>query len=118
MTATTKHAPSRRFVRKVGHFLWHFVQMCMACCVGGAILSFAFFGGAALIGYPDLIGEAPYLSTLVLAINVSLAMVGWMRFRHHGWQSTLVMGAAPMTLGIILIALGLAPSRPARCSSG
>jgi hypothetical protein len=79
----------------------------MACCIGGVILSVAFFGGAALIGYPDLVVQASVLSTLVLAINVSIPMVAWMRFRHHEWRPTLEMGAATMGLGIILAAAGL-----------
>src|SRR5829696_1255978 len=106
MTTTMKDAPPRTFLRKVGHFLWHYVQMCLAMCVGGAILSVAFFGGAALIGYPHLILQAPVFSTLVLAINLSLAMVAWMRFRRHAWRPTLEMGSATTGLGIVLITMG------------
>jgi len=69
-------------------------------------LGFAFFGGAALIGYPDLILEAPFFSTLMLAIILTVPMVGWMRFRHHEWRPSLEMGGATMGLGIALIALG------------
>ena len=106
MTTTTKRAPPSTFLRKVGHFLWHYVQMCMACCVGGVTLGIAFFGGAALIGYPDLIVQAPFFSTLVLAIILTVPMVAWMRFRHHEWRPSLEMGSATMGLGIALIALG------------
>jgi hypothetical protein len=105
-TTTTKRTPPRTFLRKVGHFLWHYLQMCMACCLGGVTLGFAFFGGAALIGYPDLILKAPFFSTLVLAIVLTVPMVAWMRFRHHEWRPTLEMGSATMGLGIVLIALG------------
>ena len=105
-TTPTKRAPPRTFLRKVGHFLWHFVQMCLVMCAGGAILTFVFFGGAALLGYPDLFAQAPYLATLVLAINLSVAMVAWMRFRHHEWQPTLEMAGTSMATGIVLIALG------------
>ena len=106
MTTTRNHSPSGRLVRKVGHFLWHYVQMCLVMCAGGAILTFAFFGGAALLGYPDLFTQVPYLATLVLAINLSVAMVAWMRFRHHEWQPTLEMAGTSMATGIVLIALG------------
>jgi hypothetical protein len=83
MTTTTKRAPPRAFLRKVGHFVLHYLEMCMACCIGGVTLGLAFFGGAAFIGYPNLIVQAPVFSTLVLAIILTVPMVAWMRFRHH-----------------------------------
>lgn len=107
-TSTTKRTANQQGLpAKVGHFFLHFGEMCLGMCVGAMVLSFAFFGGAALIGYPDLIAQAPVLSTLVLAINFTLPMVGWMRFRGHEWRPTLEMGSATMVLGIALIALGL-----------
>ena len=72
----------------------------------GVTLGIAFFGGAALIGYPDLIGQAPVFSTMALAIILSLSMAAWMRFRHRGWRPSLEMGGATMGLGIGLVALG------------
>jgi hypothetical protein len=105
-TAYTKRASPRAFLRKAGSFLLHYLEMCLACCVGGVTLGFAFFGGAALLGYPDLIVRAPYFSTLMLAVILTVPMVAWMRFRHHGWRPSLEMGAATMGLGVVLIALG------------
>ena len=111
---TTKHTANQGgLAAKVGRFLWHFVQMCLACCVGGVILGVAFFGGAALVGYPDLIGQAPVFSTLVLAVIVAVPMAAWMRFRHHEWRPTLEMAAAPMALGIVLVTAGLLGIVPA-----
>jgi hypothetical protein len=69
-------------------------------------LGIAFFGGAALLGYPDLIVQAPVFSTLMLAIILTVPMVAWMRFRHHAWRPTLEMGSATMGLGIVLIVMG------------
>ena len=76
-------------------------------CLGALILSVAFFGGAALIGYPDLIAQASVFSTLVLTINFTLPGVAWMRLRRHEWRLTLEMAGTSMALGILLIAGGL-----------
>lgn len=76
MTTTTRGGPPRVFLRKVGHFLLHYLQMCMECCVGGVTLGVEFFGGAALIGYPDLIVQAPVFSTLALAVILTVPMGG------------------------------------------
>jgi energy-converting hydrogenase Eha subunit A len=116
MTTTARGTSSRTVLRKAGRFLWHYVQMCMAMCLGAALLSLAFFGGAALIGYPDLLGRAPLFSTLVFAVNLSLPMIAWMRFRRHEWRPTLEMAGATMGLGIFFItasSFGLIPASDA-----
>jgi hypothetical protein len=95
--------PSR--LSQIEHFVWHFVQMCLACCIGGFTLCFLFFGGAALTGYPDLIHNFPELSTLVIAFLLVLPMAAWMRFRGMEWRPTLEMAAAPIVLGVLLIGL-------------
>ena len=69
-------------------------------------MGIAFFGGAALLGYPDLIAQAPFFSTLMVTIILTVPMVAWMRFRHHGWRPSLEMGSATMGLGIIVTVLG------------
>ena len=74
----------------------------------GVTLGIAFFGGAALIGYPDLIGQAPVFSTMALAIILSLSMAAWMRFRHR--MAALAGDGATMGLGIGLVALHLIPA--------
>jgi hypothetical protein len=102
-TSVFEGPPSR--LSQIGHFVWHFVQMCLACCIGGFTLCFLFFGSAALIGYPNLIQQAPSLSTLVIAFLVALPMAAWMRFRGMEWRPTLEMAAAPIVLGVLLIGL-------------
>ncbi len=94
-------------MREAGHFLWNFVRMCLPGCLGALILSAAFFGTAVLIGYPDLIVQAPVFSTVVLTINFTLPMVAWMSFRPRHRRPTLEMAGASMGLGIVLIAMGL-----------
>ena len=70
-------------------------------------MGIVFFGGAALIGYPDLIVQAPFFSTLMLAVILTVPMVAWMSFRHRQRRPTLEMAGASMGLGIVLIGMGL-----------
>jgi hypothetical protein len=106
-TTSTRRAPPKAFLRRVSHLVLHYLEMCLACCVGGVTLGIAFFGGAALLGHPDLIVQAPYFSTVMLAIILTAPMVAWMRFRRHGWRPSLEMGSATMGLGIVMITLGM-----------
>ena len=102
----TAPAPGRTAVgllRGVGRFAVHHIEMCMVMCLGAFLLSVAFFGAAALLGYPDLPQRMPELSVLVLAVNLSLPMAAWMRFRGMGWQPILEMSGPTMLVGLLLI---------------
>jgi hypothetical protein len=91
----------------------HLLEMCMVMCAGAVILSVLFFGAAGLLGYSDLPQRAPVLSALVLALNLSLPMAAWMRFRGMAWRPTLEMSGSTMVVGLVLIAgywLDIVPS--------
>jgi hypothetical protein len=75
----------------------------MVMCVGGIGLSVLFFGGAQLLGYTNLPDRAPVLSALVVAVNLSLPMAAWMRFRGMSWRLALEMSGATMLVGLTLI---------------
>jgi hypothetical protein len=81
----------------------HFGEMCLVMCVGAISLSLLFFGGAALLGYTDLPERAPVLTVLIIAINLSLPMAVWMRFRGMAWRPTLEMSGSTMVAGLLLI---------------
>jgi hypothetical protein len=91
-------------VRPVGRFGLHLVEMCMVMCVGAAALSLLFFGAASLLGYTDLPQTAPELVVLVIALNLSVPMLAWMRYMGMAWQPTLEMTGATMVVGLALIA--------------
>lgn len=96
--------PSR--LAQVGRFLLHFVEMCVAMCVGGGILNMLLFLAVpALIGYPDPRQQFPELSLLVIAFIYSLPMALWMRFRGMEWRPILEMSGAVIGLAILLIGL-------------
>lgn len=103
-TSQSADGPAVRVLRPAGRFALHLAEMCMVMCAGAVVLSVAFFGGAALFGYDDLPRTAPELSVLAIAVNLSLPMLLWMRFRGMGWRPTLEMSGSTMVVGLLLIA--------------
>lgn len=112
VSTATRHGPAEqgidrsasRVLRPVGRFALHLGEMCVVMCLGGIALSVAFFAGAGLLGYDNLPGTAPELSVLVIALNLSVPMLVWMRLRGMGWQDTLEMSGSTMVVGLMLIA--------------
>ena len=76
-------------LRPTGRFLMHFAEMCAVMCLGAAFLSILFFGGAALIGHPNLTQRLPELSTLVIALSLSLPMAAPVL---RSWARTAFLG--------------------------
>ncbi|QWZ09020.1 hypothetical protein KRR39_04110 [Nocardioides panacis] len=99
-----RDGPAARVAYPVGRFALHYVEMCGVMCVGAIVLSVLFFGAAGLLGFTDLPQQAPALSVLVIAINLSFPMAAWMRFRGMGWRPTLEMSGSTMLTGLLLIA--------------
>lgn len=103
-TAPGRDGPVVKILRPMGRFAMHLGEMCMVMCAGAIALSVAFFGGADLLGYSDLSQQAPALSVFVIALNLSLPMAVWMRFRGMQWGPTLEMAGSTMVVGLLLIA--------------
>lgn len=101
--ALDRSAPTTRIAQPVGRFVLHFLQMCMVMCLGAIALSLLFFGAAALLGYSKLDQTAPELTVLVIAINLSLPMLFWMRRMGMAWRPTLEMSGSTMVAGLLLI---------------
>lgn len=111
---TTLTAPRTRSGRSAGRFIAEFFGMCAAMCVGGIALDFAFFEGAAVIGYPNFFAQNRQMSILVLGINWALAMGIYMALRGHPWRHNLEMSGTAVVVALVLIAasswFGFAPS--------
>jgi hypothetical protein len=111
-------------LRRVLRFVLHVVEMCAAMCVGAIGLSVLFFGGAAMVGYTNLPERAPVLTVVVVAINLSLPMAAWMRFRGMAWRLNLcspLVAGAPHHQHLACSIVGMSPvdtgkSDPARTS--
>ncbi|MEV4549338.1 hypothetical protein [Nonomuraea wenchangensis] len=76
--------------RRWGRFFLHYLEMIIAMFAGmfalGALLD--------VLGLGVSHSAQPELGYLVMALNMSIGMAAWMRFRRHGWASTLEMCAA------------------------
>jgi hypothetical protein len=94
------------------HFIRHNLEMCMAMCLGLAVLDALFLWSAALIGYSDPLRQIPELVTLVAALNMTAPMAAWMRFRGMEWRPIAEMSATMVAEAILLIGvawLGIIP---------
>ena len=93
-TATATVAPSR--TRTVLRFTGHYLEMVVAMMVGMAALAPLW-----RLAWPA-IADHPGLETLTMALDMTLAMGGWMRLRRHAWPHIARMSVA-MNLGFALV---------------
>lgn len=83
--------PTRRSA--VLRFAWHYVEMVIAMFVGMAVLEPLWTLGFTWAGWPVLRDDVT-ASSLIMATNMTIGMVPWMRFRRHSWIPCAEMGAA------------------------
>jgi len=100
-------------VVSAGRFVLHFVEMVIAMAVGMVVLD-VFLGlvptAKAAIG--DHTG-LPY--QVVMAIAMTVPMVGWMKMRGHGWQHGIEMSLGmllPWAAVLALVGMGAANVLP------
>lgn len=97
------HHPQQSVFSRVWHFGLHYLEMCVAMCVGGITLNVLFFTGAAQLGYTNLLERYPEFSILMIGILLAIPMAVWMRIRGHDWRSNLEMSTTSIILAILLI---------------
>lgn len=85
--------------RQAWNFARHFLEMCVAMCIGVAMAN-VILGAASSVTGLDVRQTAPVLTVAALAVFITLPMVAWMRFRGMEWRPILEMCAA----GIIVVA--------------
>lgn len=96
--------PRRRaqFVR----FGLHYVEMCVAMCVGFAIGDTIFFALAGLAGHSKPFSELPVVSVLVVTVSMTAPMTAWMLYRGMPRRIVAEMSAAMPVLAIALLCPG------------
>jgi hypothetical protein len=107
MQAQIQISRARRRWRFAGHYL----EMVAAMVVGMIVLGGALRGVLALAGVEFSATRYPELTCLEMAFDMAAGMTVWMRYRRHGWASTLEMAGVmffpalalfpPLWLGVI-----------------
>jgi hypothetical protein len=94
----------------VGRQLWtfarHYIEMCIAMCIGVAATSFLLRSAADASGV-DLRQEWPGLSLLAISVGITLPMAAWMRFRGMEWRPIMEMSAAGIVAVMVVAWFGL-----------
>src|SRR4051794_15951826 len=95
--------------RRLGGFVGHYVEMCIAMCAAGVPLT---LGVLALVGGETFRSTYPELSLLLIALTLTAPMTAWMLVRGMLLRPTLEMTASAFVVALALImaaAAGVGP---------
>jgi hypothetical protein len=81
---------------KIRRFLRHYAEMLLAMAVGMLVLGMPL--GA-------VVGDDETLRLLNMGFSMTVPMVGWMRYRGHGWRVSAEMAAAMIAPTLAAIAV-------------
>jgi hypothetical protein len=91
---------------KIGHFVLHYLEMCLPMCIGFAVGDLVYFAAAQALGYSEPFRQLPELSVLVVTFTMTAPMAAWMLFRRMPRRATAEMSAAMPVLALLLLASG------------
>ncbi len=89
------------------HFVRHFAEMFIAMMIGMMVLGGVDRGILAAFGtsVSHVRDSAPEGFALVMALNMTIGMTLWMRYRHHSWAMCCEMGGAMFLPAIFALIL-------------
>ena len=109
----TAAAPRLSVGRQGWNFVRPFLELCVAMCLGGAVLAVVVFAAIpGLFGSPNLRELLPELSLVMIAVILTLPMAGWMRFRGMPWRPIAEMSVVPIASAILIIGMVWAGAAP------
>jgi hypothetical protein len=107
ISATTSTTELRRATRAPLHFARHYVEMLVAMFLGMAVLGTPALMalGVAGVTSAELQNDAPALMLFGMGVTMTVPMVGWMRYRGHGWAPSAEMAASMFipTFGVMAL---------------
>lgn len=89
----------------VWHFVRHFLEMCASMCIGIIALGVVYNWAMGLVGVSNPYVRFPEFSALMLAFNMTLPMVAWMRIRGMAWRPIIEMAAAMVVEAFAIVVL-------------
>ena len=89
------------------HFIRHYLEMVAAMFLGMLVLGLPAGWAVSAFGssMSELHSDAPAAMLLGMAVTMTAPMVGWMRYRGHGWRASAEMSAAMFLPTFAAIAL-------------
>src|SRR5215218_2102047 len=89
------------------HFVRHYAEMVVAMFAGMVVLGMPAGWALSAVGssWSELNTGAPALMFLSMAVTMTVPMVGWMRYRGHGWRANTEMSASMLLPTFAAIAL-------------
>ncbi len=107
MTTLARPVPSTRRRASALRFGRHFGEMIVAMIVGMAALGALWRAVLSpwVSDFPGFTDEHVSLVALVMAFDMTVPMVGWMRFRGHDWARGAEMAGAMFVPTVLLLCL-------------
>jgi hypothetical protein len=97
------HGGTVSLARRVWNFVRHFLEMCIAMCIGLAILDAVYLWLAGRFGVTDPYLRFPELTVAVVAVNMTAPMVALMRFRGMDWGLVWEMSGAMVAEAALIL---------------
>ena len=96
-----------RMTSSTRRFLRHYVEMVVAMFLGMVVLGIPAGWALGAVGssWSELNTHAPALMLLGMAVTMTVPMVGWMRYRGHGWRANTEMSASMLVPTFAALAL-------------
>lgn len=94
--------------RRTRRFVRHAAEMLAAMMLGMVVLGMAFRGLHLAVfgsGFDEAWHRHTELAVFAMTFNMTLPMVGWMRYCGHSWARSGEMGAAMFGLALALLAV-------------